>query len=89
MSAQSRLRTAWEARDVRPGSGYDAPTSDAVAAVQRVAGLPVTGWLDVDTWSVIFEHTSATLTPGPDHTLVALPADSEEPEPSEPARFPR
>lgn len=60
-AAQQRLRSAWGMKTVDPGSMYDGPTATAVAAVQHTAHLPVTGWLDKETWDTIFAGPS-----GPD-----------------------
>lgn len=53
-SAQRRLRTVWAAKGVEATGIYDGPTIEAVGAVQRAYGLPVTGWLDGDTWNPLF-----------------------------------
>lgn len=53
-SAQRRLRTSWSARDVNPDGNYSGQTQDAVCGVQAAYGIPVTGWLDRETWDALW-----------------------------------
>lgn len=53
--AQRRLRTLWGETGIDPHGLYDGPTQEAVAHIQHVSGLPPTGWLDAETWLVIFQ----------------------------------
>jgi len=52
--AQRRLIHVWGRKEVRPSGDYDGATMEAVGAVQRAVGLPVTGFLDEETWGVLW-----------------------------------
>lgn len=54
-AAQQRLRFRWGAKAVRGRGEYDGPTMEAVGRVQRVYGLPVTEWIDKETWEAIWQ----------------------------------
>lgn len=41
---------------------YDAPTEQAIAALQRTASLPVTGQLNADTWNILADLYSHLMT---------------------------
>jgi hypothetical protein len=60
-AAQQRLRIAWGEKDISPGGGYDGVTAEAVARVQEHFSMPITGYLDRETWDAIFTHTRATV----------------------------
>lgn len=51
---QRRLRTVWKASDVEATGMHEGATVEAVGAVQRAYGLPVTGWVDRDTWAALW-----------------------------------
>lgn len=53
-AAQQRLRFAWGHKTVKGIGEYDGTTMEAVGAVQRVYGLPVTGWIDKETWEALW-----------------------------------
>lgn len=59
---QRRYRSAWYSRLDVTGV-YDGATQRAAVAVQRAAGLPVTGLIDRDTWEAVWTVQRPSRTP--------------------------